>query len=676
MLLDANDGGIFLSYDGGVSWQSRCDGLGATEIYNAAQSNLQRDLVSIGTQDNGELYFDNGTWRTNRGGDWGAQMAFSYLGANVVYYSDNGNRRPVNGSETSYNLPVTAANSILLSFNKKIPNTGLASKTEVYLSQTLNNALPSWVQVGTISSNIVALHSSFADSSVVYAVDDNNKIYRCDNVFASSPVWNFFATPGATSVSSSVTSIANNINVVYVTCGDKVYRSTNKGQTFTNVSSGIPAGINIIGMYHDEFSANEDVYVCTSQNVFYKNASMGSWQNISYNLPSIANISEFMFHNPGNAASVLRVGYYGRGVWELPINTSYPPAPDFSADQFIVCPNITINFSDLSFGNPTTWSWSFPGGTPSTAVSQNPSVAYPAPGIYAVTLTVGNANGNNSIKKTSYITVTSPQSLPISEGFAGAFPPVQWTLFDDANDGVNWQLNSSVGGYATSSECTFFDNFDIDATGKYDELRTETFDLGTITQPVLTFDVAYAPYGGQYMDTLAVLVSTDCGINFTQLYLKGGPTLGTAAQNTNLFIPAATDWRTDTVNLSAYAGQSEVLVAFKNIGHYGNAIYIDNIDLLDKATSSINEQSDPFGISVFPNPTDQFVSVSVRAKENKTWNISLRNYLGQTVYTSVIENPGKVFSCVIDLSPFASGIYFVNFTSGPEIFTKKIVKEK
>ncbi len=106
MLFDVNDGGVFLSRNGGINWEQRSNGLEATEIYHAAQSKLQRNIVSIGTQDNGELFLNSTTWFTNRGGDWGSKMLFSYNSANTVYYYENGNRRPVSGSETSYRFTI------------------------------------------------------------------------------------------------------------------------------------------------------------------------------------------------------------------------------------------------------------------------------------------------------------------------------------------------------------------------------------------------------------------------------------------------------------------------------------------------------------------------------------------------------------------------------------------
>jgi PKD repeat protein len=67
-----------------------------------------------------------------------------------------------------------------------------------------------------------------------------------------------------------------------------------------------------------------------------------------------------------------------------------------------------VSFSDLSAGNPTSWLWTFPGGTPNSSTQQNPVVTYNSAGIFSVTLIATNSNGSDSETKTGYITVEDP----------------------------------------------------------------------------------------------------------------------------------------------------------------------------------------------------------------------------------------------------------------------------
>ncbi|MES2133243.1 MAG: PCMD domain-containing protein [Bacteroidota bacterium] len=63
----------------------------------------------------------------------------------------------------------------------------------------------------------------------------------------------------------------------------------------------------------------------------------------------------------------------------------YNPVANFSSAS-VICPSAATTFSDQSTATPTAWAWSFPGASPSTASSQNPSVTYATSGTYSVNL--------------------------------------------------------------------------------------------------------------------------------------------------------------------------------------------------------------------------------------------------------------------------------------------------
>jgi PKD repeat protein len=93
-----------------------------------------------------------------------------------------------------------------------------------------------------------------------------------------------------------------------------------------------------------------------------------------------------------------------------------PPIPDFDVSEVSVLEKNTVTFTDKSLYEPTSWSWSFPGGTPSTSTLKNPEVVYNSKGVYNVTLTATNADGSTTIVRENYITVTeSPNSYCIPQ---------------------------------------------------------------------------------------------------------------------------------------------------------------------------------------------------------------------------------------------------------------------
>jgi PKD repeat protein len=83
-----------------------------------------------------------------------------------------------------------------------------------------------------------------------------------------------------------------------------------------------------------------------------------------------------------------------------------PPVANFTANTTTVSEGQSVNFTDLSTNNPTSWSWSFQGGSPSSSSAQDPSVTYNTAGTYDVSLTAYNSAGNDTETKYNYITVT------------------------------------------------------------------------------------------------------------------------------------------------------------------------------------------------------------------------------------------------------------------------------
>ena len=631
-LWNVNDGGVWRRKGNNDSlWDTKSDGIGATEIYQAGQSQVNKKLVSIGTQDNGELFYD-GIWKTNRGGDWGSRVYFDFSPENTIYYLGTGERRSFTpyGGSNGYNTPFTATNNSRIAFHKGLPNVALLSKDNVYLTTNLTAGTPAWTNIFTTTNAIRDLCISTADSTIAYVISNNAKFTRINNLLGA-PVTTTFTTPNTTASRGAVAAVKGNVNVVYISCNNKMYRSADQGATWADITYNLP-GTNILKIYHDDFSTDETVYVSTGNKVYAKNLAAVTWTDITYNLPSIANITDFMIYNSGNIASKLSVSYYGRGVWEYPLHPNYPPIANFISNKTYICPGQSIQFTDQSDGDNLTYSWSFSGGSPATSTAQNPLVTYSAVGTYNVTLTVTNANGNSVKTLTAYIIVGNGTPQIIAEGFQGAtYPPAAWTLDDAGNDGLNWYRSNAAGGYGNSSQSIAFDNYNNDTQGKKDQIRMPVLDMTGFSSAKLTFDVAYAPYDlNAYLDSLRVGISTDCGTTFTYVYTKFGASLGTAPVNTSTtFVPLPNQWRTDTIVLNNYLNSNNLLIAFENRGRFGQQLFVDNVNLkLDPiAKFTVNDTTICVGSSI--NFTDQSTGLV------NSWNWT---FTGGTPSTSTQQN--------------------------------------
>jgi PKD repeat protein len=85
---------------------------------------------------------------------------------------------------------------------------------------------------------------------------------------------------------------------------------------------------------------------------------------------------------------------------------------DFSANSTNVSTGENVSFTDLSCGNPISWSWSISGPGATTFVngtnssSQDPVVQFDGAGQYSVSLTITTASGSSTETKNNYITVS------------------------------------------------------------------------------------------------------------------------------------------------------------------------------------------------------------------------------------------------------------------------------
>jgi parallel beta-helix repeat protein len=137
----------------------------------------------------------------------------------------------------------------------------------------------------------------------------------------------------------------------------------------------------------------------------------------------------------------------------LPIVIYKPPEPIIPVASFWGSPRsgeapLNVTFTDISTGTPTSWNWSFGDGTYST--DENPVHAYSTAGTYSVTLTDSNAAGNDSIIKSSYVTVLIPPVASFTASTTSGKAPLTVTFTDKStNTPTSW--NWSFGDKSTST---------------------------------------------------------------------------------------------------------------------------------------------------------------------------------------------------------------------------------
>ncbi|MEO8087474.1 MAG: T9SS type A sorting domain-containing protein, partial [Bacteroidota bacterium] len=95
------------------------------------------------------------------------------------------------------------------------------------------------------------------------------------------------------------------------------------------------------------------------------------------------------------------------------ITTLSAPIAAFTTGDLSFCPGSCINFANQSTSGAT-YLWSFPGGTPSSSTSTNPTgICYTVSGFYDVSLITTNALGSDTSTLTNYLEVftVAPQAI-------------------------------------------------------------------------------------------------------------------------------------------------------------------------------------------------------------------------------------------------------------------------
>lgn len=190
---------------------------------------------------------------------------------------------------------------------------------------------------------------------------------------------------------------------VQTTC--KVIKSTDGGATWINLTTPTLSAFPTERIRHQRGS-DGGVYTANKDGVYYRNNTMADWALLGTGLPLMDIRWIFINYNLGK----LRIGT-SRGAWEHDLFETSPPKAQISADRKVVqCPKTDlVQFKDYSTvrNSSATWSWSFPGGTPSTSTDENPIISYEnAPdGNYSVSLTVTDAFGTDTQTLTDFIEV-------------------------------------------------------------------------------------------------------------------------------------------------------------------------------------------------------------------------------------------------------------------------------
>lgn len=286
-----------------------------------------------------------------------------------------------------------------------------------------------------------------------------------------------------------------------------------------------------------------------------------------------------------------------------------------------------------------------------------------------------DGNNANDTAYSSINVVPVGQSLPFAYGFEPTtFPASGWTLY---NPDASVTLARTTTAAKTGTASMWFNSINYTCNGCIDEITLPNLDLTTIPSPLLSFQVAYRllsdpTQSPSWSDSLRVLLSTDCGNTWNQLYFKFSTALTTISPpfSTTPFIPSSPDWRLETINLSPYASSNNVLIKFKVTSDYENNLYIDDINIT--APTGIAKYGNSSEFQIYPNPSSGLFVIKSSKKEQGYTKLTITDVLGHNVKEVELNN--ELFN--LDLTNNPAGIYFAHFRNEIETVTYKIIVAK
>ncbi len=336
-IYSGNDGGFFVSHDGGTTWDDRPNEGLCLMQYEAIDNHPTSDaVVQCGTQDNGTQQYRNSPVHYHSADGDGGYCAISKVNGNNVlhsYYSISPERSIAAGDFGTYTPVSSGLNGAGLFY----PPAAISPTSERLALGTsvlnIDDAMGTggWPGTGVVLAGISGRVSavSFASDTIVYCATTSGQVYRLDlvagtwnaRVLHAAPlpagmwIWDVMSLPGNT----------DRIVVAFSGFGlaQHVWAGTvpaTGAATWTAVSTGLPD----VPMYALCLASATDWYVGTDIGVFRTTNAGGGWVNFSQGMPNTA-IYDLRLRAGG---TLLRAGTHGRGLWEIRTDLSVQSTVD------------------------------------------------------------------------------------------------------------------------------------------------------------------------------------------------------------------------------------------------------------------------------------------------------------------------------------------------------------
>ncbi|HZX62896.1 MAG TPA: GEVED domain-containing protein [Bacteroidales bacterium] len=313
-----------------------------------------------------------------------------------------------------------------------------------------------------------------------------------------------------------------------------------------------------------------------------------------------------------------------------------PPVADFTGSPTTLPAGNSVQFTDKSTNNPTSWLWTFEGGTPTASTSQNPLISYNTPGSFGVTLVATNSAGSGTKFIPNYITVTGGT--------------VSYCASHSNSNALEYIGEVVIASFSNSSGPSFYSYFTD---------KTITLSRGSTSPVTLTpifINKAQSEYWRIWIDFNADGDFTDAG------------ELVFSANNKRTIV-------TGTLTIPGTAiGQTRMRICMKNGSAPSPCEVFANGEVEDYPVSfsSINKEqawSTEQEYQLFPVPVNDLLTLSIPGNTVPV-KVRIFNIFGSLMEYFIIETDQKK----IDVTRYPTGMYLILINEGEKLIPKKFIK--
>jgi photosystem II stability/assembly factor-like uncharacterized protein len=336
-----NDGGIFRTTDGGITFENCNSGYQTTQFYGGiSNSQTNGELMLGGLQDNSSVIYEGDLeWRRGWSGDGGWTVLDpdnnnnAYLSAQFgnMVYSGSLFTNPQIGDAyfrpTRTQLPSDQTNFITPIILSPADNSTFFIGGEKILSASKGNNTWTFLGDGTaLDGNAMsAMAGSYQNAEVLYVASSpkifgstRGSIYVTKN---KGDVWTNITQDLPDRFPTDLAVDPTNDDRAFVTFGgfgtSHVFKTENAGVTWTDIGVGLP-DVPTWSVAVDPENTNH-IYVGNEIAVYQSQDSGDNWTNISGNLPDAVLAMELDFSNSNR---MLRLATHGNGAYQLALTSA------------------------------------------------------------------------------------------------------------------------------------------------------------------------------------------------------------------------------------------------------------------------------------------------------------------------------------------------------------------